>query len=91
MLISSQWIQRPNRRNLATAVTGNICLSDSVSEGKFWVLLRSKGCTENAIGLMIHAGTQPSRFSETRFCEWINSAGLRLEHLDLQLFLNSKE
>jgi hypothetical protein len=67
MLISSQSIQRLNRRTLANAVTGNICLSDSVREGKFWALLRPKGCKEKAIGLMIHAGTQPSRFSETRF------------------------
>lgn len=59
-------VLRPNRRNLSNRVTGNICLSNSVQRGRFWVSLRLKSCTENAVGLLAHAETVPSMFSVTQ-------------------------
>ena len=41
-------------------------MSNSVQRGRFWVSLRLKSCTENAVGLLVHAETVPSMFSVTQ-------------------------
>ena len=37
-----------------------------MQRGRFWVSLRLKSCTENAVGLLVHAETVPSMFSVTQ-------------------------